>query len=344
MPMPCAKSESCRRGYTSTMPLSIGYTLMCEQSSPSNLVTYARGAEKAGFPFAVMSDHFNPWLDEQGHSPNAWVTLGAVANATKTLDLMTYVTCPTGRYHPAVVAQQAATLGVLSEGRFSLGLGSGENLNEHVVGEGWDPVNVRHERFDEALQIINQLFDGGYVNFVGDHYRVDSAKLWDLPDVRVPIGVAVSGQQSIEVAAPLADFMIAVEPDGEAVEAFDAATRAKAPARKVGQLPISWDSDPDRALTRAHEQFRWFAGGWKVNAELPGPAAFAGATQFVRPEDVAGQIPCGDDIHAVIEAVRPFADAGFTDLALLQIGDDAQEQFLEATPDILAALEKEFGL
>ncbi|MCD9152954.1 TIGR03557 family F420-dependent LLM class oxidoreductase [Aeromicrobium duanguangcaii] len=325
------------------MSLSIGCTLMCEQSPPTKLVSYAQAAEEAGFPFAVMSDHFNPWLKEQGHSPNAWVTLGAVAQATQTLELMTYVTCPIGRYHPVVVAQQAATLGVLSEGRFSLGLGAGENLNEHVIGEGWDPVNVRHERFSEALQIINELFDGGYVNFVGDHYRVDSAKLWDLPESRVPIGVAVSGPQSIEVAAPWADFMIAVEPDGDAAMAFDEATRAKTPARKVGQLPISWDADADRAVTRAHEQFRWFAGGWKVNAELPGPSAFDAATQFVRPEDVADQIPCGNDIDALIEAVRPFADAGFTDLALIQIGDEGQDPFFEAAPDLLAALGEEFG-
>lgn len=325
------------------MSLSIGCTLMCEQSAPTSLVKYAQRAEEAGFPFAVMSDHFNPWLDEQGHSPNAWVTLGAVAQATRTLELMTYVTCPIGRYHPAVVAQQAATLGVLSGGRFSLGLGAGENLNEHVVGEGWDPVNVRHERFAEALEIISSLFDGGYVNFVGDHYRVDSAKLWDLPEARVPIGVAVSGPQSIKVAAPWADFMIAVEPDGDAAQGFDEATRAETPARKVGQLPISWDSDRDKAIARAHDQFRWFAGGWKVNAELPGPSAFDAATQFVRPEDVADQLPCGNDIDALIEAVRPFADAGFTDLALIQIGDEGQDQYFDAAPEILGALQEEFG-
>lgn len=334
---------ACRPGYTPGMSLSIGCTLMCEQSPPTSLVTYARKAEEVGFPFAVMSDHFNPWLDEQGHSPNAWVTLGAVAQATQALELMTYVTCPIGRYHPTVVAQQAATLGVLSGGRFSLGLGAGENLNEHVVGEGWDPVNVRHEAFSEALQIINELLDGGYVNFGGDHYRVDSAKLWDLPEVRVPIGVAVSGPQSIEVAAPWSDFMIAVEPDADAVANYDEAVGANAPARKVGQLPISWDSDRERAVTRAHEQFRWFAGGWKVNAELPGPSAFDAATQFVRPEDVAEQIACGDDIDVVVEAVRPFAEAGFTDLALLQIGDEGQDRFFEAAPEILAALQQEFG-
>ena len=323
---------------------SFGYTLMCEQSDPRALVRDAVAAEEAGFGLAVISDHFNPWLVEQGHSPNAWPVLGAVAQATTDLELMTYVTSPIARYHPAVIAQQAATLGLLSEGRFTLGLGSGENLNEHVIGEGWPPVNVRHERFVEALDIINALFDGGYVNYVGDHYRVDSAKLWDLPEARVPIGVAVSGQQSIEAAAPRADVMIAVEPDPELAPAFDAATRATSPARKVGQLPISWDTDRDAAVTRAHEQFRWFAGGWKVNAELPGPAGFAGATQFVRPEDVAGQIPCGSDVSAIVEAVRPFVEAGFTDVVLLQIGGDQQESFLQAaTAEILPALEAELG-
>jgi G6PDH family F420-dependent oxidoreductase len=321
-----------------------GYTVMCEQSDPLSLVRDAAAAEEAGFDLAVMSDHFNPWLDEQGHSPNAWPMLGAVAQATSRIELMTYVTSPIMRYHPAVIAQQAATVGLLSEGRFTLGLGAGENLNEHVVGEGWPPVNVRHERFVEALDIINALFAGGYVNYVGDHYRVDSAKLWDLPATRVPIGVAVSGPQSIEAGAPRADVMIAVEPDAELGPAFDAATRADAPARKVGQLPICWDTDTDAAIARAHEQFRWFAGGWKVNAELPGPSGFAGATQFVRPDDVADQIPCGSDVSAIVEAVRPFVDAGFTDVALIQIGGAHQAAYLEAaSAQILPALRAELG-
>ena len=323
---------------------SFGYTLMCEQSDPRSLVRDAAAAEEAGFGLAVISDHFSPWLAEQGHAPNAWPVLGAVAQATTTLELMTYVTSPIARYHPAVIAQQAATVGLLSDGRFTLGLGSGENLNEHVIGEGWPPVNVRHERFVEALDIINALFDGGHVNYVGDHYRVDSAKLWDLPETRVPIGVAVSGPQSIEAAAPRADVMIAVEPDADLGPAFDAATRASAPARKVGQLPISWDVDGEAAVSRAHEQFRWFAGGWKVNSELPGPAGFAAATQFVRPEDVADQIPCGSDVAAIVEAVRPFVEAGFTDVALVQIGGEHQTSFLSAaTSEILPALLEEFG-
>ena len=309
--------------------MNIGYTLMCEQTGPRDLVRYAAAAEQAGFSLAVISDHFNPWLDEQGHSPAAWPVLGAAVQATDQLELMTYVTCPTGRYHPAVIAQQAATLGLLSGNRFTLGLGSGESLNEHVIGRSWPPVNVRHEMFTEALDIINQLFEGEYVNYQGRHYRVDSAKIWDLPDRPVPIGVAVSGAQSVELLAPRADVMIAVEPIGELVPTFAKASRARKP-RVVGQLPVSWDSDKDAATQKAHEQFRWFAGGWKVNAELPGPAGFAAASQFVRPEDVAGQIPCGDDVGAIVEALRPFAEAGFTDVALVQIGGDRQDSFLKA--------------
>jgi G6PDH family F420-dependent oxidoreductase len=239
---------------------------------------------------------------------------------------MTYVTCPLIRYHPAVVAQKAATIGLLSNGRFTLGLGAGENLNEHIVGRGWPPANVRHEMLGEALDIITDLFEGGYVNYVGEHYRVDSAKVWDLPDQKVPIGVAVSGDQSINAFAPKADHLIAVEPKPDLVSAWDDVVEGRE-SRKIGQIPISWDTDRDRAVERAHQQFRWFGGGWKVNAELPGPSGFEGATQFVRPEDVAESIPCGPDVDAIVEAVGEFEKAGFTDVALVQIGGDAQDDF-----------------
>src|SRR6266702_2412157 len=158
--------------------VGFGYTLMTEQAGPKELVAHAVGAEQAGFDFAVSSDHYFPWLDSQGHAPYAWSVLGAVAHATERIELMTYVTCPILRYHPAVVAQKAATMGLLSDGRFTLGLGAGENLNEHIVGTGWPPANVRHEMLAEALTIIAELFDGGYVNYAGKHFRVDSAKLW----------------------------------------------------------------------------------------------------------------------------------------------------------------------
>src|ERR1700712_5704023 len=160
------------------MATRFGYTLMTEQSGPRELVRYAVAAERAGFDFEVSSDHYSPWLTEQGHAPYAWSVLGAVAQATERVELMTYVTCPTMRYHPAVVAQKAATMGVLSEGRFTLGLGSGENLNEHVVGQGWPAVGARQDRLEEALAIIRRLHDGETVTTEGPHFRVDQAKLW----------------------------------------------------------------------------------------------------------------------------------------------------------------------
>ncbi len=314
-----------------------GYTLMTEQSGPLDLVRDAQAAENAGFDFEVMSDHFSPWLDSQGHAPNAWATLGAVAHATERVELMTYVTCPIMRYHPAVVAQQAATIGLLSEGRFLLGLGAGENLNEHVVGRGWPSANVRHEMFDEAVQIIRELFGGGYVNFTGDHFRVDSAKLWDIADEPPPLALAISGAQSAQLAGELADAMIAVEPDPDLVREFD--ERGGRGKRRIAQVPICWDPSKDAAIKRAHDQFRWFGGGWKVNAELPGTAGFAGASQFVRPEDVAESIPCGPDVSVHVDAVREFEEAGFTDVAVVQVGGDTQPAFLEwAEQELLPAL------
>jgi G6PDH family F420-dependent oxidoreductase len=315
-----------------------GYTLMTEQSGPRELVRYAAGAEQAGFDFEVMSDHYFPWLDEQGHAAYAWSILGAVAQVTERVELMTYVTCPLMRYHPAVVAQKAATVGLLSDGRFTLGLGAGENLNEHVVGRGWPPVNVRHDMLAEAIEIIGELFTGDYVSLAGAHYRVDSAKLWDLPEEPVQIGVAVSGDQSIERFARMVDHLIAVEPKPDLVAKWDAAVGAR-DSRKIGQLPISWDPDRDRGVERAHQQFRWFGGGWKVNAELPGTAGFASASQFVRPEDVAQSIPCGPDVGAIVDAVREYEKAGFTDIAVVQVGDERQQEFLAfAEQELLPAL------
>jgi G6PDH family F420-dependent oxidoreductase len=207
------------------------------------------------------------------------------------------------------------------------------------MATGWPPVNVRHERLAEPIEIISALFEGEYLTYVGDHYRVDSAKLWDLPTERVPIGVAVSGQQGIETFAPMADAMIAVEPKSELVSGWDAAHEG--PSRKIGQLPVSWDTDRDAAVRRAHEQFRWFGGGWKVNSEIPGPAGFAAASQFVRPDDVAESIPCGADADAVVEAAAAFWQAGFTDIALVQIGGDVQEPFIAAAEStLLPALRK----
>ncbi|GAA1024731.1 MULTISPECIES: TIGR03557 family F420-dependent LLM class oxidoreductase [Amycolatopsis] len=319
--------------------MRIGYTLMTEQTGPRELVGCATAAEEAGFDFAACSDHYSPWLAEQGHAPYAWSVLGAVAQATERIELMTLVTCPTMRYHPVVVAQKAATVQLLSEGRFTLGLGSGENLNEHVVGRGWPSVSVRHDRLAEAVQIIGGLFDGGTFTYTGQHYRADGAKLWDLSPTRVPLAIAVSGPKSVQRFAPVADAMVAVEPNAELCTEWDHA-RLGPPTRKIGQLPVSWDPDRGAAIRRAHEQFRWFGSGWPVNAELPGTRAFDAATQFVREDDVAAGIPCGPDAGPIVDAVKEFAQAGFTDVALVQIGGAEQQPgFVEfAERELLPAL------
>jgi G6PDH family F420-dependent oxidoreductase len=321
---------------------NFGYTLMTEQSGPKDLVRYAVSAEERGFDFQVCSDHFAPWLTSQGHAPNAWAVLGAVAQVTEVTDLYSYVTCPTMRYHPAVVAQQAATVQILADGRFTLGLGSGENLNEHVVGKGWPTIERRQDMLREAIKIIRELFGGRLVSWRGDYFQVDSARLWDVPDQPVGIAVAAGGTNAIHKFSKLADHLVAVAPDEGLVDAWHSARQAANGAeggRVVGQVPVCWDPDRDAAVERAHDQFRWFAGGWAVNADLPTPAGFAGATQFVRPQDVADSIPCGPDLDAIVAAVRPYWEAGFTHVALVQVGGETQDLFLkEAAEPLLKAL------
>ena len=243
------------------------------------------GRQQAGFDFEVISDHYFPWLDAQGHAPNAWAVLGAVATATQRVPLMTYVTCPIMRYHPAVVAQQAATVALLAgDGRFVLGLGAGENLNEHVVGRGWPPANVRHEMLTEAVEIISRLFEGGYVSTDGRHYRVDSAKLGTCPRARVPIAVAVSGSQSVETFAPVADAMVATEPEASLVTGFDDAAGARLPSGSSRSRGVR------TAMPRWPPPTSSSAGSPADGRSTPscrGTAGFAAATQFVRPADVS---------------------------------------------------------
>ena len=309
--------------------MQLGYTMMTEQAGPKDLVAHVVGAQEVGFDVAVSSDHFFPWLDEMGHSPHAWTVLGAAAQATSRIPLMTYVTCPTLRYNPAVVAQKAATLQILSDGRFTPGLGSGENLNEHVVGEGWPPVDQRQDMLEEAVQIIRELFTGDLVTWEGSYFRVDSARLWDVPEGGVPIGMAVSGEKSMERLAPHGDHLIAIEPDGAVVEQWRQIKGGDTGSRVVGQVPVCWDPDRDAAIARAHDQFRWSLTGFAVNADLPTPAGFSAVGELVRPEDIAEAIPCGPDLDELAESVRPFLDAGFTDLAIVQVGDEKQDEFLE---------------
>ena len=316
-----------------------GYTMMCEQSPPDALVRDVRAAEQAGFDFSVISDHYQPWLSSQGHSGYAWSILGAAAQATERIGLMTYVTCPILRYHPAVVAQKAATVQILSENRFRLGLGAGENLNEHIAGMRWPSVGVRHRMLGEAVDIIRLLLSGGgaTVNFRGEYFDVESARLWDPPGQPVPIGLAVSGPDSCRLAGARADVMIAVEPDPELGDLFD---RAGGQGKgRVGQVAVCYDADRDTAVRRAHEQFRWFGLGWKVMADLPNPDSFEAATQFVTPDQVASSIACGPDVDEHVAKIREYISAGFTEVALVQIGADTQGDFITwAQNELLPAL------
>jgi G6PDH family F420-dependent oxidoreductase len=285
-------------------------------------------AEELGFDFAVISDHYNPWLTSQGHSGYAWSVLGAAAQATERIPLMTYVTNPTVRYHPAIVAQKAATVALLSEGRFTLGLGAGENLNEHIVGQGWPPAETRHEMLGEAIDIIRDLWNGSYVTFHGEHFDVEDARLYTLPDEQVPLHLAVSGERSVELALDRADGMIAVQPDSSLTEPFGDKPR-------IGQLACSVHEDKDEALRLAHERFRFAAQGWKVMAELPNPINFEAATEPVRPEDMADKVPHGPDPEPYLEAIEEWADAGFDHIALVQVGPD-QEAFFRFWEEKLA--------
>jgi G6PDH family F420-dependent oxidoreductase len=298
---------------------SYGFSLMCELHDPRSLLEQARRAEEAGFDFVTISDHFHPWLYSHGHSPHAWPVLGGVAATTERLRMISLVTAPIIRYHPAIVAQKAATMGAMSGGRFELGLGAGENLNEHVVGQGWPPAHTRHEMLAEAIEVIRALWDGGYVTHHGTHYDVEDAKLYTLPDEPVPLHVAISGERSIELAKAMADGVVAIQPDAELVKPFEGKPR-------IGQLAFSVHDDEQEALRLAHERFRFSAQGWKVMAELPNPINFEAATAPVRPEDMADAVPHGPDPQPYLDAIREWEGAGFDHLAFVQVGPD-QEAF-----------------
>ncbi|MBI2710985.1 MAG: TIGR03557 family F420-dependent LLM class oxidoreductase [Actinobacteria bacterium] len=297
-----------------------GFKLMTELHGPAQLVRQAEQAEQAGFDFAGISDHIHPWLESHHHSPFAWSVLGAIAERTSRLELVTMVTCPTVRYHPAVIAQAAATIGVLSHGRFTLGLGSGEQLNEHVVGKGWPPVDVRHDMLAEAVQAIRQLWQGGYQTFRGQHVTVEDARIFDLPNHPVRIALAVSGRKSVELAAELADGIVATEAEAALVDGF---ARQGGDRRNTwAEVAVSWHPDEAEARRIAHERLRFSAQGWKVMAELPNVANFEAAAEPVTEDQMAESVPCGSDPKRFAAALHDYVDAGFEHVAVLPAGDD----------------------
>ena len=300
--------------------MRIGYKLMAEAFGPGELVRQAVRAEEAGFDFVEISDHYHPWLDEQGHSPFAWSVLGAIAARTGRIGLATGVTCPTVRYHPAVVAQAAATLALLSEGRFVLGIGSGERLNEHVVGHGFpDAVHVRHEMLREALEIIHLLWEGGYQSYEGEYLRLEDARVFDLPEERPQIAVAASGARSARIAAELGDGLFATEPKAEIMEEY---RKAGGTGPGLAEVPVAWAREEEAAVREALRTSRWSLTGWKVMSELPNPVNFAAASATVREEDIRKGFACGPDPSRYVESAQGYVDAGFDRLVMQNAGPD----------------------
>lgn len=304
--------------------MKIGYKLTAEGFGPKELVRQAVRAEQAGFDFVEISDHYHPWLHSQGHSPFAWGVLAAIAERTERIELGPGVTCPFLRYHPAIIAQAAATLSLLSDGRFFLPLGAGERLNEHVVGLGWPAVSVRHRMFREAIDIIRLLWQGGYQSYDGEYLTLEDARVWDLPETLPPIIVAISGPASAAVAVDKGDGIFGTEPKPEVVKAYrDAGGTGPA----YTEVPLAWAPDAESAATFAWESSRFGLTGWKVMAELPNPVNFEAATQFITPDDVAEQMACGPDPERHLEVAQEFLDAGYEHLTLMALSEDNEGWF-----------------
>jgi G6PDH family F420-dependent oxidoreductase len=299
--------------------MQFGYKLMAEGFGPKELIRQAVRAEQAGFDFVEMSDHYHPWLDVQGHSPFAWTVLGAIAAKTATLGLATGVTCPTVRYHPAIIAQAAATLAIVSDNRFTLGIGAGERLNEHVVGQGFPNVRGRHQRLAEALDIINLLWLGGYRSYEGKHLRLEDARVFDLPDRLPVIAVAAGGREAAALAATHGTGLFATEPRRDLVETY-AANGGGGPA--YAEVSMAWAPTEEAGVEEALRTTAWAVTGWKVMSELPNPVNFEAASAIVKAEDIRKHFAVGPDPEPYVRAVRKYVDAGFDRIALLNAGPD----------------------
>jgi coenzyme F420-dependent glucose-6-phosphate dehydrogenase len=297
-----------------------GYKLCSEEHRPDELVQYARQAERSGFSFAMVSDHYHPWVDAQGHSPFVWTVLGAVAQSTERLRLGTGVTCPTMRIHPAIVAQAAASVAALAPGRFVLGLGSGENLNEHVLGDRWPSASVRQEMLEEAVEVIRALWSGDWVDHRGRHYTVERAKLYTVPDELPPIAIAASGPKAAELAGRIGDAMIGLAPDPELMEAFEGSWDNEKP--RYAEITVCWAEDEAEARRTAHD--RWPNAGvpGELSAELPLPRHFEQAAQTVTEDDVAAKVVCGPDPDRHLEQIATYVEAGYDHIWFHQVGPD----------------------
>jgi coenzyme F420-dependent glucose-6-phosphate dehydrogenase len=295
-----------------------GYALSSEEHGPSDLVRYASQAEGAGFDFAVISDHFHPWTDAQGQSPFVWSVIGGISQSTDRLRLGTGVTCPTIRAHPAIVAHAAATSATLMPGRFFLGVGTGENLNEHVVGEGWPAPDERLAMLEEAIEVIRLLWQGGEQTHRGAFYDVEQARLYTLPEQPVEIAVAAAKPNAAELAGRLGDAFMNTAPDQSIIERFESAGGSGKP--RYGQITGCWAASEADGARTACEIWPNAALGGDLGYELPLPAHFEQATEDVTPEKIAAAIPCGPDSERWLEDIRTYEDSGYSHIYFHQIG------------------------
>jgi len=299
---------------------SFGLKLMCELRSGTELISQSRSAEERGMDFLSISDHIHPWLPEHDHSPFAWSVLGGIAATTDSIELITGVTCPTFRYHPVIIAQAAATIAAMSDGRFTLGLGSGERLNEHVTGTQFPAADLRLARLREAIELMQQLWSGEYVTVRGEFYDADHVKIYEHVGQQVPIVAAVSGDVSLDVAqATRCAGIMAIDPDTDLVDGWT--KRGGDASSTWAEVPFAWEPTAEAGVQTAR-RFRFGMQGWEIAAELPNPAYFEAATQFLSDEQVGNAIPHGPDPEAYVQAVQEFIDAGFRKIAIVPVGDD----------------------
>jgi coenzyme F420-dependent glucose-6-phosphate dehydrogenase len=305
--------------------MEIGYKLSSEEFGPRELVENAAAAEEAGFDFALVSDHFHPWTDAQGQSPFVWAVIGGLAHATSRLRIGTGVTCPTVRIHPAVIAQAAATAATMLPDRFFLGVGSGENLNEHIVGRHWPETAVRQEMLEEAVEILRLLWEGGLKSHRGTHYTVENARLYTLPPTPPPVMVAASGPQAAELAGRIGDGLVTTSADRQVVQTFETAGGRGKP--RYGELTVCWARDEAQARRTARRVWPTAALASSLHWELPLPSHFEAAVELVTEEQIAQEIVCGPDARRHVEEIRKYLQAGIDHVCIHQVGPE-QEGFM----------------
>ena len=300
----------------------IGAFLSSEEHGPSTLVTQAKLAEEAGMRSVFISDHFHPWLDEQGESPFVWSVIGAISASTGQR-VTTGVTCPTVRIHPAILAQAAATSQILLDGRFVFGVGSGEALNEHILGHRWPPVDTRLEMLEEAIEVIRKLWEGGFVTHHGRYYEVENARIYSRPEAPPPILVSGFGPKAADLAARIGDGFVTVQPDRDLLERYRASAGK---GRAIAALKVCWDQDEQRARKLAHQLWRTEGVEGQLSQELPMPSHFQAAAALVTEDIVAETVACGPDPERHLKAITKYLDAGFDEVYINQIGPE-QEGF-----------------